>query len=102
MGEYIGLEATVKSKKRFPSEPGNWAYFSFSAPDHKSLAMSVKLQATASCNACHLGNAGDDFVFTQYYPVLRAGKGTGKQAIGGVNSNQTWFHQNSPSPATGD
>lgn len=29
MGEFIGLEATVKSAKRFPKEPGNWAYFSF-------------------------------------------------------------------------
>ena len=28
-GEFQGLEATVKSKKRFPNEPGNWAYFSF-------------------------------------------------------------------------
>ncbi|ETX01162.1 MAG: hypothetical protein ETSY1_08485, partial [Candidatus Entotheonella factor] len=29
MGEFIGLEATIKSAKRFPNEPGNWAYFSF-------------------------------------------------------------------------
>ncbi|MBL4605710.1 MAG: cytochrome P460 family protein, partial [Flavobacteriaceae bacterium] len=27
MGEFIGLEATIKSKKHFPNEPGNWAYF---------------------------------------------------------------------------
>ncbi len=26
-GEYIGLEATIKSKGDFPNEPGNWAYF---------------------------------------------------------------------------
>jgi hypothetical protein len=29
MGEFLGLEATIKSSERFPDEPGNWAYFSF-------------------------------------------------------------------------
>lgn len=29
MGEFLGLEATVKSKQHFPDEPGNWAYFNF-------------------------------------------------------------------------
>ena len=29
MGEFTGLEATIKDAKRFPDEPGNWAYFSF-------------------------------------------------------------------------
>jgi len=87
MGEYIGLEATVKSKQRFPNEPGNWAYFSFSTPDHKTLKKAVKPKPTTECNFCHEPNAADDFVFTQYYPVLRAGKATGKQAIGGINSN---------------
>ena len=24
-GDLIGLEATIKSKKHFPNEPGNWA-----------------------------------------------------------------------------
>jgi hypothetical protein len=85
-GEYIGLEATVKSKTHFPDEPGNWAYFSFSTPDHKSLQSSAKAFPTEACNACHAGAAADDFVFTQYYPVLRAGKGTGRDAIGGVRS----------------
>jgi hypothetical protein len=86
-GEYIGLEATIKSKKHFPEEPGNWAYFSFSTPDHKSLETSAKAFPTEACNACHAGAAADDFVFTQYYPVLRAGKGTGRDAIGGVRSD---------------
>jgi Cytochrome P460 len=36
MGEYIGLEATIKSAKQFPKEPGNWAYFSFTNADHKT------------------------------------------------------------------
>jgi len=41
-GEFIGLEATIKSKKHFPNEPGNWAYYSFSNPDLKTLKDSAK------------------------------------------------------------
>ena len=86
-GDFIGLEATIKSKKHSPDEPGNWAYYSFTTPDHSSLTATAKAFPAASCNACHAGAAADDFVFTQYYPVLRAGKGTGKDAVGGVKSN---------------
>ena len=74
-GDFIGLEATVKDSKRFAKEPGNWAYFSFTNKDH-----SLPYKATApafpapACNACHQANAADDWVFTQYYPVLRAAK----------------------------
>ena len=86
-GNFVGLEATIKSKKHFPNEPGNWAYFSFSTPDHKTLAASAKAFPADACNACHKASAADDFVFTQYYPVLSAGKAKGKEAVGGVNSN---------------
>jgi hypothetical protein len=86
-GEFIGLEATIKSSEHFPDEPGNWAYFSFSTPDHTTLTESAKAFPAAACNACHQAAAADDFVFTQYYPVLRGGKGTGRQAIGGVRSD---------------
>lgn len=82
-GEFIGLEATIKSEKHFPKEPGNWAYFSFSTPDHKSLTESAKAFPAASCNGCHQASASDDWVFTQYYPVLRAGKGKGELGTGG-------------------
>ncbi len=84
-GEFIGLEATIKSKRHFPDEPGNWAYFSFSTPDHKALTPTATPFPAAACNACHQGAAADDFVFTQYYPVLRAGKGTGRAATGGTS-----------------
>ena len=47
MGEFIGLEAAVKATA----------------------------QETVSCAACHQALAADDQVFTQYYPVLQAGKG---------------------------
>ena len=72
MGEFIGLEASVKDSKRFPEEPGNWAYFSYG---HKyPLAAKSAAQPTAACNACHQSTAAQDWVFTQYYPVLRAAK----------------------------
>ncbi len=75
MGEYIGLEATVKDAKRFAKEPGNWAYFSFTNPDHSlPVKPTAKAFPTAACAACHQAAAADDMVFTQYYPVLRAAK----------------------------
>lgn len=71
-GEFTGLELTVKDTNRFAGEPGGWAYFSFG---HKfPYAQTAKAFATDSCNACHAANADDDFVFTQFYPVLRAAK----------------------------
>ena len=73
MGDFTGLEAAVKDSKQFPNEPGNWAYFSFG---HKfPYAKVAKAFPTNSCNSCHQASAADDFVFTQYYPVLRASKG---------------------------
>ena len=75
MGEFIGLEATIKSSKHFPKEPGNWAYFSFTTKDHKTLKQTATAFPTEACAACHKASAADDMVFTQYYPVLRAAKG---------------------------
>jgi hypothetical protein len=70
-GELTGLEAAIKDSKRFKDEPGNWAYFSFG---HKyPLKTEIAKQAVASCNQCHQDNAGKtDWVFSKYYPVLRA------------------------------
>lgn len=70
-GEFAGLELTVKDTDRFSDEPGGWAYFSFG---HKSEPYAVTATAfpTESCNACHAASAETDFVFTQFYPVLRA------------------------------
>ena len=71
-GEFTGLELTVKDTKRFPNEPGGWSYYSFG---HKlSYAKTAKAFPTKACNACHEAAAADDFVFTQFYPVLRAAK----------------------------
>jgi hypothetical protein len=86
-GDFIGLEATIKSKKNFPKEPGNWAYFSFTTPDHASLTPTATAFPAASCNACHASAAADDFVFTQYYPVLKFGKAAKEQATGGKSDS---------------
>ncbi len=70
-GEFAGLELTVKDTDRFSDEPGGWAYFSFG---HKAepYAETATAFPAASCNACHAASAETDFVFTQFYPVLRA------------------------------
>jgi hypothetical protein len=69
-GEFTGLEAAIKDSTRFKDEPGNWAYFSFG---HKyPLKAEVSRNTAAACNQCHEGNAETDWVFSQYYPVLRA------------------------------
>ena len=73
MGDFTGLEATIKDSKRFPNEPGNWAYFSFG--HELPYASTAKAFPTSACNSCHQASAADDFVFTQYYPVLSSAKG---------------------------
>lgn len=80
MGDFIGLEATVKSRTHFPGEPGNWAYFSFTGEGGGTLKSEAAAFPTKSCNACHAASAADDFVFTQYYPVLTAAKRSGSAA----------------------
>lgn len=87
MGDFIGLEATIKSSEYFPEEPGNWAYFSFTNPETGILKSVAAAFETNSCNACHNTSASDDFVFTQHYPVLRAAKNVGK-GINPENSSQ--------------
>jgi hypothetical protein len=86
-GNFIGLEATIKSEANFPDEPGNWAYYRFSTPDHRTLTPSATAFPTESCNSCHAAAAADDFVFTQYYPVLREGKAAGEGATGGMSDS---------------
>lgn len=81
MGEFIGLEATIKSKELFPNEPGNWAYFSFTNHDGGNLKDTSTPFKTNQCNSCHDSNAQDDFVFTQYYPVLRSAKNVGETTV---------------------
>ena len=72
-GEFTGLEHAVKDSTRFPKEAKGWGYFTFG---HKyPLKKQAVQQQFSTCAQCHVGNAADDMVFTQYYPVLRAAKG---------------------------
>lgn len=80
MGDFTGLEVTIKDKKLFPDEPGNWAYFSFGHT--YPLAETAKAFPTAACNGCHAASAADDFVFTQDYPILRAAKNSKNNSTG--------------------
>ena len=69
-GDITGLDTTIKDSKRFKDEPGSWAYFSFG---HKyPLKKEAAKNPTSACNQCHQKNAKQDWVFTQFYPVLRA------------------------------
>ena len=76
MGEFTGLEVLMKDQQRFKDEPGNWGFFSFG--HEYPLKATARIQPTANCNSCHGGAANDDYVFTQYYPVLRAAKEAAK------------------------
>jgi hypothetical protein len=69
-GEFTGLEASIKDSKRFKDEPGHWAYFNFGTKF--PLKAEVAKEDVASCNTCHQDSAEADWVFRQYYPVLRA------------------------------
>ncbi len=73
MGEYSGFEITIKSKKLYPNEPGNWAYYTF-GHQPEPYNQTAMTQPAEACNACHEASAAEDFVFTQFYPVLRAAK----------------------------
>ncbi len=78
-GDFIGLEAAVKDVEHFPNEPSNWAYFSFG--HSYPLTDTATAFPTESCNACHQAVAAEDFIFTQYYPVLNAIVEEAKSAI---------------------
>lgn len=73
MGEYSGLEIAIKDSKRYADEPGFWAYYTWGHNPFPYEKTASKFPAEA-CNACHDANAEDDWVFTQFYPVLRAAK----------------------------
>jgi len=70
-GEFQGLELLVKEPQRFGKEPGGWGFFSFGHKPEPYDATATLLPVSA-CSGCHEGSADTDFVFTQYYPALRA------------------------------
>lgn len=81
-GDYIGLEAMVKSKRHFPNVAGYWGFFRFTIENSPDLHKAALAQPGENCLACHQANAAKDQVFTQFYPVLRAAAGMGKAGAG--------------------
>ena len=71
MGEFSGLELSVKDNTRYADQPGGWAYFSFGHQPQPYNASAEAFPADA-CNFCHEASADNDFVFSQFYPVIRA------------------------------
>jgi hypothetical protein len=82
-GDYIGLEASVKSKKHFPEKDDYWGFFRFTVENSLELRKSAAVQASKNCVACHQAQAEKDQVFTQHYPVLTAAAGKGEACTGG-------------------
>ena len=70
-GEFAGLEISYKDTERFPDEPGGWVYYSF-GHQPEPYAKTAEAFPAEACNACHETSAAYDFVFTQFYPVIRA------------------------------
>ncbi len=78
MGEFLGLEAAVKSRRRFPDAPGNWGFFRFTDEHGGAVHEKATALPQSACAACHQASANDDLIFTQHYPVLRAAKAFGE------------------------
>ena len=82
MGEFAGLEVAVKDTVRFKDQPGGWAYFSFGHVEESQYTKTAKAFPAEACNSCHEASADTDFVFTQYYPVLRCHASTNAKGCG--------------------
>ncbi len=83
MGDFLGLEAVVKDRKRFPASSQHWGFYRFTTDDHKTLLPTSRVMKEESCAACHKASAKQDMIFLQHYPVLQASKGLGEKGIGG-------------------
>lgn len=82
-GEYSGFELTVKDTTRF-SDPGGWVYLNYG--ETRPWSATAKPFPAGACNSCHNSAAADDFVFTQFYPVLRDNDPKRKLAAGGTSA----------------
>ena len=80
-GDLQGFEIAHKDSGRYPESSAGWAYYTFG---HKPepYADKTAAQSYAACAACHVASAGDDMVFAQYYPILRAAKAAGEAGAG--------------------
>ncbi len=65
----MDLMAAVKDRRQFEGE--GWGYYLFLDRDLKAGKKLASLQPSAACRSCHQVGAGEDQVFTQYYPSLK-------------------------------
>ena len=82
----------LKLRSRIPFDSKmsrGWAYFSFGHVEEAKYAKTAKAFPAAACNSCHESSADTDFVFTQYYPVLRAAMPKHKLKAADEARNQT-------------
>lgn len=63
--EHTGIGVMLKDNKRYPSEPGGWAYFSYGhqPPPYQRVSPA---RSRAQCAQCHIDNVGPkhDFVWS--------------------------------------
>ncbi|MCM5662627.1 cytochrome P460 family protein [Galbibacter mesophilus] len=65
------IKASVKSKERFPNRPGNWGFFKWQGKHSDEPSETSKVYPVQTCNQCHVAFAKKDYVFAQFYPILR-------------------------------
>ena len=80
-GKMQGFEIAHKDSRRYSEASGGWAYYSFGHHD-EPYADTTAAMPDAACAACHAASAGEDMVFTQYYPILQVAKGAGAAGAG--------------------
>jgi len=64
-----GMDVSVKDSERFAATNG-WGFFNFGhhAPPYAATASAAPVEA---CAGCHIANAHEDMVFTEFYQQLR-------------------------------
>ncbi len=70
-GRFIGLQVMIKDVKRFPKTI--WGFFSFGKPPYADKVRAVGGLGELDCAGCH-ARAHQDWVFTEFYPVLKAAR----------------------------
>lgn len=66
-GKYNGADVTVKDTKRYAAT-GGWGYYNFN--HHEPKAATAMPRPKDECASCHIANAKNDDVWTQFYPLL--------------------------------
>ncbi|MEP1209035.1 MAG: cytochrome P460 family protein [Rhizobiaceae bacterium] len=67
---FNGIDIAVKDSSKF-ADGNNWGYFNFGhhAPPYAQTAAAAPVEA---CAACHIANATEDMVFTEFYTILNS------------------------------